>query len=141
MEDRVDQSGKAVETVVRFSNETRKVVVNIYRTNFSMMVNGRDYLWLVDSFLEEFLVSLVDEEKIDHTNNKIRESENETIGDETVDPPTNKVISDGNSPVTLHEDEYDTDDGTSDVIYLNHPLQPLSIDYDQPTDVTAVIKC
>ena len=59
--EKIDNSKKNVETVLKFENEERKVTVNIYNTQSKLLVNGKDYAWFVCNFLKEYFSQQIED--------------------------------------------------------------------------------
>ena len=53
VQNRTDSADNNVETLIRFDNPQRNVIASVYKTNFKMTINGKDYKWLVGTFLQD----------------------------------------------------------------------------------------
>ena len=64
-DDRYDLSDNNVETVIKFKSESKHITVNVYKTTFKLMINGKGFKWFVDGFFEKFLHSQINENRIE----------------------------------------------------------------------------
>ena len=73
-DDRYDLSDNNVETVIRFKSESKHITVNVYKTTFKLMINGKGFKWFVDGFFEKFLHSQINEKRIAKINENIKDT-------------------------------------------------------------------
>ena len=55
---------KMKKIVINISNASRKLSVNVYKTSFKILINGKDLKWFQDNFLKAFLWNRINETSV-----------------------------------------------------------------------------